>query len=1257
MSYITEAFKALDCLNEETFAISDDGINKLAQFEQSDDLSDDITVYDMDAETEDDLEDSYVGKVILDCCVCHSKIYKDKSEVSIDEEQEIANIDMECPYCYSQEGFKVIGEVAPMTAEESTSETSAETDADSTQESLKEDVEVNYEIEKLNESSWAEITREWTPATEDKLNVIRDAGLFDELRDEVHNLEGITGLYTNCYRAVSPAYSDITEAQLKDSRKKMFALIKKYYMKAQELNGDLEKDLKESKSIKESAKIIRCPDCKTEFTSNDELDKAMYKGVPYYICSVCETPIKRIPKSELDPNNEIEYEINESKSIKESVDKTLDKAIDKYFDGEVRDYKVNGDKVDVTFKDGSQKTFNKSIFDESLNEASTDRVQKLLSIIDNSFEVLEDAPINEDALEEAKQIRLSSVPGVTRDPSNDFADDGNRFQAYLYKGVVPITYLRAGGDVYITIAFHHLEDINYDEYKEFPSYKNADEFNGVPADTFNAEIFQKNLEDAYKDIVDFLGSVEDVDSAQLEDRITSINNACKEYEEKVKQYIQDNALKIMKLSDYQFRNLKNYVSSAGNRTADYIRNASSSSQRHFMSRDLESLKRQISNSWNFEYIEDILNSVQESITESPALSKVTGTLGAALDAHKEELANATTSEALVELLNRIRPEVKEGQQAYLDSVIERVKRLPAIKGMQFVYNLILKGDGMSTKLDAAKPRKKATNESLEETLSMLDKRSIEEIDGVRYAYDYLTQKDLAEVKDIVLKLLRKEFPNSTFEVYSITLTYDELSMGVLKDDVDFNRGISIKLNRFDYSDNLSKVLNKYTPQLAHELIDEMKSTIFDISMEESLKESVNSDIVSTIKKQFPKSTIKTSVRKHSDVHKSNPDTPTGKTKYVDIRITPDEESSVNAILQYCNHNIKKVLDSDNRFYYYGDVPARNPRGGKEVVLSYQDYSGLSDDEYRSLLGESVNPADLTDCPAEGEFSWNNFSLKQGDLVDNDYDYDREEGTSEYEIIDTISNSVIGYAKVFYDNEDHANVYKLEFNTPDIPDKIRRMDFAGNYPLEYSDDLSSYCKWLDSELHKRLNESLKESVKDVTITTDDSRTTMTSEDDGKVTVTTEPVEQHKHEEVIEPISDETRDSIENGETDVDIEDMDTDAFDELGESYLKRVYENVSAYKTSKVSTQDNKFVVEGLITFDTGNQKSTSFVFESANCTKDGRLKFIGENMQIAKGEKAFSLIGTADNKKFVTESFNYNYRAKNNIGKSTRLYGTIKRG
>ena len=160
------------------------------------------------------------------------------------------------------------------------------------------------------------------------------------------------------------------------------------------------------------------------------------------------------------------------------------------------------------------------------------------------------------------------------------------------------------------------------------------------------------------------------------------------------------------------------------------------------------------------------------------------------------------------------------------------------------------------------------------------------------------------------------------------------------------------------------------------------------SVKDTLKESVNSDIVSMIKKQFPKATVKTSVRKHSDVHKSNPDTPVGKTKYVDIRITPDSASSVNSILQYCNYNIKKVLSSDKRFDYYGDVPARNPRGSKEVVLSYQDYSGLSDDEYKSLLGESINPADLTDCPACGDVS---FDSKHGRCTKCNY---REESLNE-----------------------------------------------------------------------------------------------------------------------------------------------------------------------------------------------------------------------------------------------------------------------
>lgn len=194
---------------------------------------------------------------------------------------------------------------------------------------------------------------------------------------------------------------------------------------------------------------------------------------------------------------------------------------------------------------------------------------------------------------------------------------------------------------------------------------------------------------------------------------------------------------------------------------------------------------------------------------------------------------------------------------------------------------------------------------------------------------------------------------------------------------------------------------------------------------------------------------------------------------------------------------------------------------------------------------------------------------------------------------------------------------------------------------------------------KYDESLKESVKDVTITTDDSKTTMTSDDEGKVTLTTEPVEQHKDDEVIEPLTDETEAEIEanDGEEAVDIEDFDEESFDELGEGYFKNVYENVNSFRTSNITTKDNKVIVEGVITFNNNVKKNTSFLFESANKTKSGKYRFIGENLNVTKGNKAFSLIGNVTNKKFLAESMNYNYRTKNDIGKFIRCCGTIKRG
>lgn len=109
---ILEAFRALNALNEDTFSLDADGIKGLSDFKNNDDFEDDISIIDPEAETTEDLQDNYIGKVILDCCVCHSKLYKAKEEVTIDETGELANVGEECPYCFTPDGFKVIGEVA-----------------------------------------------------------------------------------------------------------------------------------------------------------------------------------------------------------------------------------------------------------------------------------------------------------------------------------------------------------------------------------------------------------------------------------------------------------------------------------------------------------------------------------------------------------------------------------------------------------------------------------------------------------------------------------------------------------------------------------------------------------------------------------------------------------------------------------------------------------------------------------------------------------------------------------------------------------------------------------------------------------------------------------------------------------------------------------------------------------------------------------------------------------------------------------------
>lgn len=224
---------------------------------------------------------------------------------------------------------------------------------------------------------------------------------------------------------------------------------------------------------------------------------------------------------------------------------------------------------------------------------------------------------------------------------------------------------------------------------------------------------------------------------------------------------------------------------------------------------------------------------------------------------------------------------------------------------------------------------------------------------------------------------------------------------------------------------------------------------------------------------------------------------------------------------------------------------------------------------------------------------------------------------------------------------------------------------------------TYKPWMKESLKRRnRRNSMKEHFEKVEIETDSDRMEMTTDENGKVVVTTEPrrgVE--TGEEVIAPVSDEIQSEInpiyDDSEEDSEIENVDVmvdeensedyenidvnefseEDFDELGESYLRRVYENVNSFKTTQVKVSKDKLIIEGVIGFKSGNKKKTSFIFESKDTDNKGRVRFIGENLQMSRGKKSFTLTGSINNGKFIAESLNYNYRQN-----GVRVYGTAKK-
>lgn len=227
---LSEAFKAMELLNEETFDLDDTNVYDDLQDFIIDDNDNEISIIDMNAETQEDLLDDYVGQVILDCCVCHSKIYKDKDEIVIDDETQCANIDEECPYCASMDGFKIIGEVAPYSETEVEVEVEEkdedEIDDDDVEEIETEDekeiVEESLKSKKLNESQPKSKLTDDAEDIADRISIFLDkTSTIEDLSDylDSYDLEHIGATMDALYDFSHSYFLNESKLKFVDNRK------------------------------------------------------------------------------------------------------------------------------------------------------------------------------------------------------------------------------------------------------------------------------------------------------------------------------------------------------------------------------------------------------------------------------------------------------------------------------------------------------------------------------------------------------------------------------------------------------------------------------------------------------------------------------------------------------------------------------------------------------------------------------------------------------------------------------------------------------------------------------------------------------------------------------------------------------------------------------------------------------------------------------------------------------------------------------
>lgn len=150
-------------------------------------------IVDLDAKSPDEIQPSYVGKIIIQCPQCMTLFYKDLEDITVSEEDPtVVNVGEICQHCGNDSGYTQIGKVGGV--EDETTEAEAEEVAE---DEVATEAEVEEPVEDVSEEESVEVTDETT--AEEALPSI------DEIAEDTAEEEEVTESLADIKEALNEA--------------------------------------------------------------------------------------------------------------------------------------------------------------------------------------------------------------------------------------------------------------------------------------------------------------------------------------------------------------------------------------------------------------------------------------------------------------------------------------------------------------------------------------------------------------------------------------------------------------------------------------------------------------------------------------------------------------------------------------------------------------------------------------------------------------------------------------------------------------------------------------------------------------------------------------------------------------------------------------------------------------------------------------------------------------------------------------------